>query len=112
MLAQQRFTAQGRKAQLCKTCEKLPKAQRQSAAALDELAGFVAQANLSGQNIARLKVLSKSEDATVRSRAQVLLEVAQVHPHKRKRIAYLREKHPALLEAYVANFGAQEEDLP
>lgn len=99
-----RFTAQGLRARICKACNKLPKEKQEHLEVTDELKGLVAQANLSAKNIARLKVLAKGTDATLRTRAQVLLEVALVHPQRSKRIRWLREKNPVLLDAFAAAF--------
>jgi hypothetical protein len=104
-----RFTAAGRKARVCKDCAKLPKEQRDFLEADDDLKGLVAQSNLSAANVTRLKVLVKSTHASVRERAQVLLEVARLHPHRSKRDEYLREKQPALWEAFQAAFAVSAE---
>lgn len=107
----ERFSASGLKARVCKECQKLPRERREYLEAVDELNGLVAQANLSARNVARLKVLSKSSDETIRTRAQVLLEVAGVHPHKSKRVTYLREKRPELCDAYLAAFPPEPPTL-
>lgn len=112
VLPDERFSNEGRKAHLCKKCSRLPPSQREAARALDDLSGFVRQKNLSAANITRLKVLAKSEDETVRTRAAVLLEVARVHPHESKRLAYLREKLPDLHDRYVQAFGLTPEPEP
>lgn len=104
MLADKRFSASGRRAHICKACEKLPGDQRAQRQALDELADLVKQSNLSATNIMRLRVLAKSKDEALRAQAQVLLEVGLVHPHRSRRVEWLRDKMPDLLAAFTAAF--------
>lgn len=109
MLDDGRFTDTGRRSHICKKCHKLPGSQRELMRATDDLATMVNQKNLSATNIARLKVLAKFPDETVRTKAAALLQVALVHPHLSKRLPYLLEKRPDLHEAYVKAFGINVE---
>ena len=107
-LPRERFSAAGLSSHLCKQCQKLPAAEQHRMQALDELGGFSRQKNLSAQNVRRLQVLVRSTDALVARQAQVLLEVARVHPHLSKRVPYLQERHPELHQAYLELFGTIE----
>lgn len=111
-LPRAQFSGTGLTSQVCRKCQRLSPAEQQRRQALDELAGFARQKNLSAQNRRRLEVLVKSANETVSGQARVLLEVALVHPHLSKRISYLREKHPALHDAYVEAFGGATGDGP
>ena len=101
------FTSAGHRAHICKKCNKLPRETRETARARDDLHGLVRQKNLSGVNIARLKVLAQFDDETIRKQAAVLLRVALVHPHLAKRLPYLQEKQPELYQAYVEAFALE-----
>lgn len=104
-LSLDRFTSAGRRARVCKTCQKLPASEQHRRQSLDELEGFVRQKNLSATNIARLRVLCGSSEAEVVEKALVLLEVARVHPHLSKRVEWLEANQPALRERYEQAFG-------
>jgi len=63
-----------------------------------DIEGFLNQRNISPGNIARLKALCKSPDEDVRRQAAMVLEVAELKPHKRGRIPYLGRNVPSLLD--------------
>lgn len=100
--ANERFSGGGHKRHLCKDCARKPRAERQRARALQDLSRFLHQKNISAKNIARLKSVSRSPDEDVRHRAELILQVAQVKPHKRKRNAFLARHHPELLNQLAA----------
>lgn len=113
-LPRAQFSGEGLASHVCRKCQRLSPAEQSRRQALDELAGFVRQKNLSVQNRRRLAVLAKSANEVVSQQARVLLEVAKAHPHLSKRLPYLREKQPALYSAYLEAFGdtvADETDV-
>ena len=101
----ERFSLEGRRIHVCKSCMKLPREQRELRELTDEMSGYLAQANISAKNLTRLRVLSKSPHATVRAQAAALLEAARLHPHRSKRMPYLQEKAPEVYAALVEAFG-------
>ena len=63
-----------------------------------EIRGFMFQSNISKKNISRLKILAQSDNQKVRDKALLVLEVAKVKPHKKKRIRFLARHHRELLK--------------
>lgn len=63
----------------------------------EEIYGFMEQSNISKKNIARLTELKNSENNEVSEWASLVLEVAKIKPHKRKRLKILSAKNPELL---------------
>jgi hypothetical protein len=74
----------------------LPGDQREQIECLDELHGFLEQSNISAKNIARLEILTQHTSGEVRHLATMLLEIARVKPHKRRRWRFLAREHPGL----------------
>ncbi len=99
--ANERFSGKGHKQHLCKDCAKLPRAERARIQALEDIYSFFDQRNISARNVARLTVLCASEDEQVRALAALVLEVAKVKPHRRKRLKYLRQHRPDLIDRLV-----------
>jgi len=63
-----------------------------------DIEGFLSQRNISPGNISRLKALCEWPDEDVRRQAALVLEVAEIKPHKRRRISYLAKHAPSLLD--------------
>jgi hypothetical protein len=76
---------------------------------MDELYGFLEQSNISGKNIARLEILAQHASSEVKDLALLILEVARVKPHKRRRWKFLEQNHSALFLRLKALFG---DDIP
>ena len=55
------------------------------------------QSNISEKNMERLKELANSPNERVVQLATVVLEIARVKPHKRKRLSFLARNHSPLL---------------
>jgi hypothetical protein len=76
---------------------------------MDELCGFLDQSNISRKNIARLEILAQHTDGEVKDLALLILEVARVKPHKRRRWKFLEQNHSELFLRLKALFG---DDIP
>ncbi|HEY3038724.1 MAG TPA: hypothetical protein VGJ66_08305 [Pyrinomonadaceae bacterium] len=76
---------------------KLPRELRKHIEEVDEVVGFLSQSNISTKNVARLKVLADSTDEEVARLAKVVAEVAQLHPHKRRRLKVVARAHKDLM---------------
>jgi hypothetical protein len=76
---------------------------------MDELYGFLEQSNISAKNVARLGILTQHASSDVRDLAMLLLEVARVKPHKRRRWKFLARDHPDLFVRPKALYG---DDFP
>lgn len=69
--------------------------------ALRDIEGFLNQRNISDKNISRLKSLLRSPNQEVHQKAELLLEVARIAPHKRKRWGLLARQEPELLNRLI-----------
>lgn len=101
MRPNERFSGSGHARHICKQCARRPREERERLRGLMDIHGFLGQRNISDKNISRLRCLCTSPDEEVRRYAALVLEVAELKPHKRRRIAYLSRHAPALLERLV-----------
>ncbi len=97
----ERFGGKGYAASVCADCRQLPKAEQQRRLAIDEILGFLEQSNRSAKNIARLKELVSIADPRFQLLRELILEIALVAPHKRRRWKVLREHRLDLLKRAV-----------
>ena len=105
----EKFSGRGRRNQVCKDCQRLPRDRRDRIERMDELYGFLDQSNISPKNIARLEILAQHASSEVKDLALFILEVARVKPHKRRRWRFLAQNHPELFLRLKALCG---EDNP
>jgi hypothetical protein len=56
----------------------------------------MSQSNISKKNIARLNQLKASENSRIAELAAIVLEVARVKPHKKRRLKVLAREHREL----------------
>lgn len=75
----------------------MPRAERDAIMQQEDIFGFLHQSNISKKNIVRLRELLGSPNSETHYLARLVLEVARVKPHKRKRYRFLRENHPDLI---------------
>ena len=85
----------------------MPREERDRIEHLDELRGFLDQSHISAKNVGRLKTLSSGADAEVRRLAALVLNVALVHPFKRRRWRHLAARHRDLFHRAVAVLGPE-----
>ncbi|MGH9875983.1 MAG: hypothetical protein ACRD9S_26320 [Pyrinomonadaceae bacterium] len=76
---------------------KLPREVRRQIEEVDEIVGFLSQSNISSKNVARLQILAESLDEEVTSLAMTVLELARIHPHKRRRLKVVARMHKDLM---------------
>ncbi len=76
----------------------MPKEKRENIEQEDEIFGFLKQSHISEKNVARLKTLASSENHKIGELATIVLEVAQVKPHKKRRLKVLAKERRDLLE--------------
>jgi len=74
---------------------------------LDELWDFLDQSNISAKNIQRLRTLVAHPDAEVQGMATLVLDVALVHPHKRRRWRHLAARHREMFDRAVTLLGPE-----
>lgn len=93
----ERFSGKGHARHICRDCQKLPASEREAIEQPDEIFGYLRQSHISAKNIARLRELVGSENAHVAELAAVVLEVAKVKPHKKRRLKFLARERRDLL---------------
>jgi hypothetical protein len=107
--ANEKFSGRGHRDHICKDCQRLPLEERDRIMCGDELYGFLDQSHISQKNIERLGILTRHADPDVRRLAVLVLEIARVKPHKRRRLKFLAQNYPSLLLRLKAEYGG---DLP
>ncbi len=75
----------------------MPKDRREIIENKDEIFGFLKQSHISAKNVSRLNVLRSSVDSEVSQLASIVLEVAEVVPYKKRRLAKLAHDRRDLL---------------
>lgn len=101
----EKFSGRGHRDHICKDCQRIPREKRDRIEHLDELWGFLDQRNISAKNIARLKNLVAHPDLEVQRLAPLILDVALVHPFKRRRWRHLAARHRDLFHRAVTVLG-------
>jgi hypothetical protein len=87
----------GERARICRKCRSLPGEKQEALKHEHEVLGFLEQSRISEKNIARLRTLARSENPRIAELACLMLEVAVVTPHRRRRIRTLaRMRHDVL----------------
>ncbi len=95
--ANEKFSGKGHKNHICKDCSRKPIYEINRIDQNEEISGFLRQSNISKKNIIRLNTLIKSDDSEISELASIVLEVARVKPHKRKRLDFLKKENRELL---------------
>lgn len=95
--ANEKFSGKGHKNHICKECAAMPKDEITEIEQKDEIYGFMQQSNISSKNIARLNELKNAKNNEVSEWASLVLEVAKIKPHKRRRLKILAAKNKELL---------------
>lgn len=75
----------------------MPKEERDAIEHADEIFRFINQSHISKKNVARLKSLVDSSNGQTVHLAEIVLQVAEVQPYKKRRMKVLAQKHPDLL---------------
>ena len=105
--ASERFNRRGHRERVCKDCQCPPRREQEQIEQLEELHELLAQSNLSSRNIERLKVLCALADDKVRPLADLVLQIARVHPRKRGRLEFLVRQRQDLFGRMHAVLGAE-----
>jgi hypothetical protein len=99
----EQFSGKGHKIHICKQCNGKPKSERQAIENTDAIFAFMQQSHISDRNVARLKAMRKSENSRVARLASVILKVAEVKPHRNRRLKFLAKMHPEILRDLEEN---------
>ena len=105
--ANERFSGRGHRDHICKDCQQMPREKRDRIEVLDELWDFLDQSSISTKNIGRLQNLVAHPDLEVQRLATMVLDVALVHPYKRRRWRHLAARHTELFHRAVALLGLE-----
>jgi len=113
MRPHEKFGGKGGRAYICSDCRKRPKAELERIQCRQEICGFLDQSNISAKNIQRLEALTQSELHGIADLAALVLAVARVKPHKRRRFKFLAQHHRDLLNRLIQSgfFGEYVDDL-
>ncbi|MFH0908471.1 MAG: hypothetical protein V1929_06895 [bacterium] len=76
----------------------MPRQEREAIEQDQEIFDFMAQSHISPKNVVRLGELSKSENRRTAELAAIVLEVARMKPFKTRRLKFIAQRNPALLE--------------
>ena len=93
----EKFTGKGHKNHICKKCGSKPKEEIEHIEQSEEIFNYLNQSNITKKNISRLQKLVCSEDKHTAEMAAIVLEVAKVKPHKKRRLKFLAKENRALL---------------
>ena len=76
----------------------MPKEERDAIEQEEEIFGFLKQSHISEKNVAKLKTLASSSNPRIADLANVVLEIAMIKPHKRRRLKVLAKERKDLLQ--------------
>lgn len=91
------FSGNGHKTHICKECSLKPKEEIEEIEQSEEIYNYLRQSNISKKNISRLQELVCSKNMEVAEMAELVLEIALIKPHKKKRLKFLAKENPGLL---------------
>ena len=94
----EQFSGKGHAIHVCKRCQAMPKSERQVIENMDDIFRFMRQSHISEKNVARLEQMVKSENPEVASLAAIVLKVAKVKPYRTRRLKFLAQRHPELMQ--------------
>ena len=83
----------------------MPREKRDRIERLEELWHLLDQSHISDKNVGRLKTLIAHPDPEVQRLATLILDVALVHPYKRRRWRHLVARHKDLFHRAVELLG-------
>lgn len=93
----EKFSGKGHRSHVCKECSRMPKEKMEVIEQEDEIFGYLKQSHISTKNVSRLRKLVQSDNKRVAELASIVLEVAVVKPHKKRRLKVLAQKRRDLL---------------
>jgi len=93
----EKFSGKGHKNHICKECSRKPKAEIDEIDQTEEIFNYLKQSNISKKNIARLEKLACSQNQEISELANIVLEVARIKPHKKRRLKFLAKENRELL---------------
>ena len=95
------FSGRGHRDHICKQCQKMPKARRQEIRDRRFVGSVLEQRNISTGNRETLTRISTTYSGELGEQARVVLEVARVKPHRKRRVQWLRQHRRDLFDELV-----------
>ncbi len=93
----EKFSGKGHKNHICRDCSRKPKEEIEEIEHKDEIFNYLKQSNISKKNISRLQNLVCSHNKQVAEMAEIVLEIALIKPHKKRRLKFLAKENRELL---------------
>ena len=93
----EKFSGKGHRNHICKDCARKPKSDIDEIDQKQEIFGYLQQSNISKKNINRLSILGASDNSKIAELAEIVLDVAKVKPHKKRRLKMLARERRDLL---------------
>jgi hypothetical protein len=93
----EKFSGKGHRNHICKDCARKPKSDIDEIDQKQEIFGYLQQSNISKNNINRLSILAASDNSKIAELAEIVLDVAKVKPHKKRRLKMLARERRDLL---------------
>jgi hypothetical protein len=75
----------------------MPKEEREMIEQEIEIYNYLKQSHISKKNVARLKILASTNNSRIAELAQIVLEVAEIKPYKKRRLKVLAQERRDLL---------------
>ena len=76
----------------------MPKQEREAIEQEDEIFNYLRQSHISANNVARLEELAASSNERISEHAALVLEIARIKPHKKRRRKVLARTRRDLLK--------------
>jgi len=94
----EKFSGKGHRNHICKECARKPKTQIDEIEQKEKIFRYLQQSHISKKNVTRLSMLAGSENQKIAELAGIVLEVARVKPHKKRRLKVLSRERRDLLD--------------
>lgn len=94
----EKFSGKGHRNHICKECARKPKTEIDKIEQKEEIFKYLQQSHISKKNVTRLSMLAESENQKIAELAGIVLEVARVKPHKKRRLKVLARERRDLLD--------------
>lgn len=97
------FSGSGHRRHLCRECSRLPRPARERKERLDSLWGMLfGQRVISVKNVRMAMDWTGSEDPEVSEVARIVADIGRLHPGRKRRLPFLRDRHPDLWTRMLA----------
>ena len=94
----EKFSGKGHRNHICKECARKPKTEIDKIEQKEEIFKYLQQSHISKKNVTRLSMLAESENQKIAELVGIVLEVARVKPHKKRRLKVLARERRDLLD--------------